>query len=635
MSAAEIAAALGGSRREGAGWRCRCPAHDDDDPSLAITERDGKTLLVCRAGCDQKAVIDALRQRDLWPALSERKESRIVTAYSYRDDAGALRYQVVRLRDPKDFRQRRPNGAHDAFEWNMNGVAPLPYRLPDLLADPDAMVFIVEGEKDCDNLAEIGVIATTNHGGAGKWRAEISRWLAGRHVVILPDNDDAGRSHAQDVAQKLAGVAASIRVLELPGLPSKGDVSDWLAAGGTADTLERLAAQIEPSASPAVENPTIWVDDDEWRECELPTRPWVAPGYALRGAVTLLVGPPSAMKSSLMVAWGCSVALGQSHGDFRPLSPGRCLIYNVEDDKLEQRRRLSAVLRQFDASPADIKGKVVRAGPTGVGTLFTKNHDTGAILYTPAMSELRQLIEVHRPDVVIADPLAELHTADENDNTALRSVLAAFRSLAAEFGVAVILLHHTRKGAIAAGDPDTARGASAAIGAARIVLTLVTMPEEDAEALGIPTSRKSRSRYVRLDDAKQNYAGIGDAQWYEKDLTNLGNGEVVAAALPWTPPDMWQALAGGIANLILDDIELGLNDGQRRYSNDGPATDRAAWPVVQKHAPSLTEKQAREVIKTWLRSGALFRKEYVDPADSKKRQGLFVNNTKRPGAGSP
>ena len=138
--------------------------------------------------------------------------------------------------------QRRPNGSPDALFNNMQGIEPLPYRLPELLGDPDAVIFIPEGEKDCDNLAEIGILATCNHGGAGKWRNEISQWLKNRHVVILPDNDDAGRAHADDIAKKLTSIAASIKRIELPGLPPKGDVSDWLAGGGTANQLDRLAA---------------------------------------------------------------------------------------------------------------------------------------------------------------------------------------------------------------------------------------------------------------------------------------------------------------------------------------------------------------------------------------------------------
>jgi len=141
----------------------------------------------------------------------------------------------------------------------------------------------------------------------------------------------------------------------------------------------------------------IWIDEDAWVEAELPPRPWVAPGYALRGAVTIIAGPPSALKSSLMLAWGCAVALGQRHGRFIPTAAEAAVIYNVEDDATEQRRRLSAALRQFDATPDAIAGKLVRVGPSGIGTLFARDPETGDVLATPAMTRLRALIATRLP----------------------------------------------------------------------------------------------------------------------------------------------------------------------------------------------------------------------------------------------
>jgi hypothetical protein len=374
----------------------------------------------------------------------------------------------------------------------------------------------------------------------------------------------------------------------------------------------------------------VWIDDDAWCEADLPRRPWVAPGYALRGAVTVVAGPPSAMKSSLMLTWAAAEALGRPHGRFRPTAPGDVIIYNVEDDRIEQQRRLSAVLRQFDATPADIRSRIVRVGPTSIGTLFAFDKEGGSLVGTPAMAALRELVRERRPALLIADPLAELHGCEENDNTALRAVIAEFRRLAAEFDLAVILVHHTRKGAVAPGDPDSARGASSIIGAARIVLTLVTMSEEDAEAVGLPTDRKSRAAFVRLDDAKQNYAAIGEAAWYEKVLYTLDNGEAIPAAVPWEAPDMWSAIPVAVANKILDDIDAGLDEGHR-YSAAHQATDRAAWRVAQRHVASLTEAQARSVIKTWLKNGVLIREDYTDAVEGKKRQGVRVNQAKRPG----
>ena len=237
MNAAEIAAALGKARREGNEWRCVCPAHADNVPSLSVTEKDGKLLVVCRAGCDQGTVIAALKARGLWPEPKPRKE--VSAAYDYRDEKGGLRYQVVRF-VPKSFKQRRPDG-RGGWIWNMQGVEPLPYRIPELVGSGESVVFVAEGEKDCIRLAAIGEAATCNHGGAEKWSPKINHYFAGLDVVILPDHDDAGRRHAESVARHLKGVAKRVRVLALPGLPDKGDVSEWLADGGTAAELHRLA----------------------------------------------------------------------------------------------------------------------------------------------------------------------------------------------------------------------------------------------------------------------------------------------------------------------------------------------------------------------------------------------------------
>ncbi|MEX0977542.1 MAG: DUF3987 domain-containing protein, partial [Pirellulales bacterium] len=87
----------------------------------------------------------------------------------------------------------------------------------------------------------IGVLATCNAGGAGKWTAEHAAFLRGRRICTTGDNDDSGRAHIEQVARSLHGSAEWVRIVELPGLPAKGDVSDWIAAGGTKEELMRLA----------------------------------------------------------------------------------------------------------------------------------------------------------------------------------------------------------------------------------------------------------------------------------------------------------------------------------------------------------------------------------------------------------
>ncbi|MBK8176586.1 MAG: toprim domain-containing protein [Rhodospirillales bacterium] len=164
---------------------------------------------------------------------------RIVTAYDYRDETGAVLFQVVRYA-PKTFRQRCPDG-HGGWSWRVRGIRQVPYRLPELLgAALDVPVFVVEGEKDADRLASLGLVATCNAGGANTWPEALTPAFAGRTVYILPDNDAAGRSHAQKVAAALEAVAANIHIVTLPDLTTGGDVSDWLDDGGDAAELLQL-----------------------------------------------------------------------------------------------------------------------------------------------------------------------------------------------------------------------------------------------------------------------------------------------------------------------------------------------------------------------------------------------------------
>jgi putative DNA primase/helicase len=176
-----------------------------------------------------------------------RQQKSVSATYDYQSGEGELLYQVVRY-DPKDFRQRRPDGRGDWIR-NLDGVQRVLYRLPELNgADTEAWVFAVEGEKDVDRLWAEGLVATCNVGGAGKWTEEYSEILRGRRVCIIADKDEPGRKHAQAVAASLTGIAADVRVIECPGGAAK-DASDFLSAGGTADQLIALA-EAAPSWTP-------------------------------------------------------------------------------------------------------------------------------------------------------------------------------------------------------------------------------------------------------------------------------------------------------------------------------------------------------------------------------------------------
>jgi hypothetical protein len=182
--------------------------------------------------------------------------SRIVAIYDYKDLDGKVLYQVIRKEPKGPFPQRHPCPDKGIDVWNLGGdatkcscptIGRILYRWQELMdGDSRVTVFIPEGEKDTDRLWESGLVATNNSGGAKKWEAHYGDQLAGRDVVVLPDNDQPGHDHGQQVAQMLHSKARSIKVLNLPNLPPNGgDVSDWLDKGGTVDELLRLAKNAE------------------------------------------------------------------------------------------------------------------------------------------------------------------------------------------------------------------------------------------------------------------------------------------------------------------------------------------------------------------------------------------------------
>ena len=198
-------------------------------------------LLHCHAGCPQEAVIAVLKARGLW-VERERDKSQIVKTYDYTDEKRKLLFQVVRF-EPKNFRQRQPDDV-GGWIWNLKGVKRVLYRLPEILEAVKAgkIIYIVEGEKDVEKLVGLGLDATTNAGGAGKWRDEYSQALIGAEVAIIPDNDEPGRKHADQVGRSLHTAGAKVKILELPDLSEKGDVSDWICIHWkTADDLRTLA----------------------------------------------------------------------------------------------------------------------------------------------------------------------------------------------------------------------------------------------------------------------------------------------------------------------------------------------------------------------------------------------------------
>jgi putative DNA primase/helicase len=262
MKLTELVDLLQDARECGDGYLARCPAHDDRRASLSVKEDGDRLLVNCHAGCATPAILRALgiTFSDLFLSAPARRNGasggQVIATYDYQAEDGTLLYQVLR-KLPKDFVQRRPDGA-GGWTWKLGNTRRVLYRLPELLAaDPAVTVYVVEGEKGVDRLRLAGAVATCSPHGAGKWRAAYAGHLAGRHVVILPDNDAPGRAHAETVARSLSGVAASVKVLALPDIAAGADAYDWLEEGHTLAELEALAAAAPEWTPSTVASPLV------------------------------------------------------------------------------------------------------------------------------------------------------------------------------------------------------------------------------------------------------------------------------------------------------------------------------------------------------------------------------------------
>ena len=221
------------TKREGKNWIALCPFHPDKNrPNLCIDEE--KEKYHCFA-CNRNGFLYNPKYRKLRYSYHRN----IAATYNYKDEKGNVLYQVVRY-NPKGFSQRRPDG-NDDWIWNMKGVNPVPYHLPEIIKAIEP-VLIVEGEKDVESLRRMGFTATTSPMGAGKWRESYNKYLKGKEVILIPDHDQPGYQHCQRIGQSLRGIAGKIKWLELPGLEEKEDISDWIEKekGNTKDKLLQL-----------------------------------------------------------------------------------------------------------------------------------------------------------------------------------------------------------------------------------------------------------------------------------------------------------------------------------------------------------------------------------------------------------
>jgi hypothetical protein len=420
-------------KRNGSGWIARCPAHEDRKPSLAIAAGDdGRVLLTCHAGCDVELILAALglEKRDLFQPNGNGARPEIVTTYDYTDAAGELLFQVVRF-NPKDFRQRRPDGRGD-WTWNLAGVERVLYQLPRVIGAVahGVPVWVAEGEKDALALEAAGAeVATCNPGGAGKWRSAYAETLRGADVTVVQDRDEPGRKHAAAVYASLHGVAASVRLVE----PAEGkDAADHLAADYGLDEFVK-ADFLGTESNELAEldsKPFDPLDLDLFLAKPPPEPAWDWHGYYAHGDVVIEVGDPGVGKSLNALTRAVLAGTGGGEHLAEQVAGRRVLFIDLESPEDVAYSRLYAF---------GLRGRVDALEylwrPPGFNLLDSES-----------LARLRVTIIRHRAEQVWIDSLRRAAPGlDENDSQQVSIVFSALRQIAAELKVTILVIHHPRK----------------------------------------------------------------------------------------------------------------------------------------------------------------------------------------------
>jgi uncharacterized protein YerC len=352
---------LGGDEYQAA---CPFPNHEDANPSFNFSNQTGRYY--CH-GCGKKGDIFHFHgkingldtRRDFGKILRgitsdfgiqvEQQKARIINTYDYVDQVGKLLFQVCRM-EPKSFRQRRPNGK-GGWIWNLNGVDSVLYRLPEIIKAGE--ILICEGEKDADILNDLGFTATTNPMGAKKWQHQYTDALKGKYIILIPDNDTEGREHMTRVGAALKGVAAGLKWIDLPGLPSKGDVSDFIATfRDTAEATESLSVLIdqapiyEPPKTATIED--IILQADQFYSLDYPERQELIFPWLKEDSINLVSGWRGCGKTWFAMGILDAVTTGKGFGPWEPNKRVPCLFLDGEMAVQDDKERIEALQLNSD-----------------------------------------------------------------------------------------------------------------------------------------------------------------------------------------------------------------------------------------------------------------------------------------------
>lgn len=439
-------------KKQGGEFRGPCPVHHGKRDSFAINARTG--MAQCFSQCGKGWDIPGLEMEFTGAAFKDALVSiesftgrvsghkdglgTITAMYDYTDEQGGLLYQVTR-HVPKDFRQRRPDG-NGGWTWGLSGARRVPYHLPEVLKA--SQIFVCEGERDVETLRAMGFCATCNSGGAEHWRPEFAEHFTGKHITIIPDNDEPGRRHALMVAENLIGAAESVRVVELP----RGkDATDWAAAGGTPEQLATMAdnaAALTPGGlaalrarwfpsveqEPAAGAPKIRDVQDLPSVLDVASTEvsWIVSGWLAEGTVNVLTSEPGAGKTTVALALAGAIAAGSQFAG------------------MDTAKRPALVLDRENGA-GFIADVLKRLRLKDGGDLRLWGGWVGEDAPDPASPIVQGWVLASDPrPFIVVDSLVAFHGGDENDSSETRAFMQHCRRLA-DLGATVLMLHHSGK----------------------------------------------------------------------------------------------------------------------------------------------------------------------------------------------
>lgn len=436
VAAVEAALKAHGSvHQSGQDWQC--PAHDDKRASLGVLLGDsGKVLLNCAAGCTPQKIVKALglHMSDLFPAEAARH-------YDYTDAEGRPLFRVTRRAD-KGFSQGaiKPDGSVKTGAGAMAGVPRVLYRLPAVLAAAfdGKIVYVVEGEKDVENLEKLGEVATTNPGGGGtgKWLDEYSQSLVGARVVVIVDRDLTGYKHAQEIVASLRTHTVRCRIMAPVPTTEHADVSDHIEAGlSIADLVSLTDEDLERLISGQNGDEDRW----PWRtgaDLGKPVKPmrWLVQGLWAANSHGVVAGEEKTLKSYVVTAIAVAIAAGvPALGRWAVPEPGPVLMLVGEGGELPFQRRIQRIA---EAYAVDITKLPIYA-TSSLAPMDSREF----------RDNMAYMLDEVKPKLTILDPTYAYHPHDiDASNLYARGpVLAALAALITDAGSALMSLDHFNK----------------------------------------------------------------------------------------------------------------------------------------------------------------------------------------------